>query len=310
MDILNSQALQRLKHINQYGTWYLIRPELNTTRFEHSMGVMILLGKLGADIKEQAAGLIHDVAHTAFSHVVDYVYGRERGQDFHEKYAGEFIKKTDLPHILKKHGFDWQELLDEKKFKMLEQPIPELCADRMDYFLRDGLLMKQIDQQFINDFIKNLEFYRNRFALKSQDIARRGAEIYLRMGDLFWGNPMQSTLFHILSRAIKIGLDEGLVNKNDLFTVDRELLAKLQNGNNEKINEQLSFIRPGISAEQVGHDWDFHIFTKTRYIDPPIKFRRGIKRLSEVDRQYKLLLHDFINARKDGYKIKISCLAS
>jgi len=51
-----------------------------TTRFDHSVGVMLLIRKLGAGsspasalLKEQVAALLHDVSHTAFSHVIDYV---------------------------------------------------------------------------------------------------------------------------------------------------------------------------------------------------------------------------------------------
>ena len=107
LDVINSDALQRLNGINQYGTWVLVDPKYDTSRFEHSVGVMIVLEKLGADLKEQLAGLVHDVSHTAFSHVVDYVFGKAEVQDYHEEHAKEFISKTDLPEILKKYGYDW-----------------------------------------------------------------------------------------------------------------------------------------------------------------------------------------------------------
>ena len=35
---------------------------------------MLLIKKLGGSVEEQIAGLLHDVSHTAFSHVIDYVF--------------------------------------------------------------------------------------------------------------------------------------------------------------------------------------------------------------------------------------------
>lgn len=67
-DLVNSRLLQRLKGIHQAGAAYLVWPKWNVTRFEHSIGVMLLIRRLGGSLEEQAAGLLHDVSHTAFSH--------------------------------------------------------------------------------------------------------------------------------------------------------------------------------------------------------------------------------------------------
>ncbi len=71
VELIKSRPMQRLKKIAQLGIpdrFYHIR---GFSRFEHSLGVMLLLRKLNASLEEQAAGLLHDVSHTAFSHVVD-----------------------------------------------------------------------------------------------------------------------------------------------------------------------------------------------------------------------------------------------
>lgn len=72
-ELILSKSVQRLKGIHQTGASYLVNKEWNVTRFDHSVGVMLLVKKLGGSVEEQIAGLLHDVSHTAFSHVVDYV---------------------------------------------------------------------------------------------------------------------------------------------------------------------------------------------------------------------------------------------
>ncbi|HUB93002.1 MAG TPA: HD domain-containing protein [Verrucomicrobiae bacterium] len=71
LDLINSQPVQRLKGIAQFGIPDEFYHKQNYSRYEHSVGVMILLQRLGASEEEQIAGLLHDVSHTAFSHVID-----------------------------------------------------------------------------------------------------------------------------------------------------------------------------------------------------------------------------------------------
>ncbi len=39
---------------------------------------MMLVNRLGGSLEEQIAALLHDVSHTAFSHVIDYVLEQKR----------------------------------------------------------------------------------------------------------------------------------------------------------------------------------------------------------------------------------------
>src|SRR3989344_8664366 len=75
IELINSKPFQRLKGISQQGMprelWFT---HVNS-RYEHSIGVLIILRRLNAGLEAQVAGLLHDVSHTAFSHVVDWVFG-------------------------------------------------------------------------------------------------------------------------------------------------------------------------------------------------------------------------------------------
>lgn len=76
-ELLNSQPVQRLKHINQYGIIQLVDSQGHNnesyTRYDHSLGVLYLLNYFRAPFEEQVSGLLHDISHTAFSHVSDYL---------------------------------------------------------------------------------------------------------------------------------------------------------------------------------------------------------------------------------------------
>ena len=76
-------TFQRLRGVRQAGPSALAFTFKTVTRHEHSLGVYLLLRRLGARREEQIAGLLHDLSHTAFSHAVDFLFDSEE-QDHHE----------------------------------------------------------------------------------------------------------------------------------------------------------------------------------------------------------------------------------
>ena len=139
IDILNSNEVLRLHDINQFGVpqkWYG-NDLRNFSRYSHSVGVFVLLRKLNASLEEQVAGLTHDVSHRVFSHVSDWVLGNEKNEDSQDKSHKKFLYNSSLKRIIERHSFNIERIADHQSFSLLEREIPELCADRIDYCLRE-----------------------------------------------------------------------------------------------------------------------------------------------------------------------------
>ena len=66
LGLIGAPTFQRLRGVRQAGPSAIAFPFKDVTRFEHSLGVHVLLRRLGASRKEQVAGLLHDISHTAF----------------------------------------------------------------------------------------------------------------------------------------------------------------------------------------------------------------------------------------------------
>jgi hypothetical protein len=132
--IIKNPAMQRLKEVHQNGADFLVNPDMDTSRFEHSLGVAILCKKFGCDEDEVIAALTHDIPHTAFSHLADQLYER-KDQTFHEDHHERFVEDYGLDELVEEHGYDPEYIFDEDNFTVLEQERPDLCADRLDYTL-------------------------------------------------------------------------------------------------------------------------------------------------------------------------------
>ncbi len=137
IELINSKPLQRLKGINQYGIPDTYYHKENYSRYEHSLGVMLLLKHLGSSEEEQIAGLLHDVSHRSFSHLYDWVIDNAELEDAQDNSHSDFIMRSEIPSILERHGYDANRIIDYHNFGLLERDSPDLCADRIDYALRE-----------------------------------------------------------------------------------------------------------------------------------------------------------------------------
>ena len=80
------------------------------------LGVMALVQRLGGGLEEQIAALLHDVSHTAFSHVIDYVFHSHDSQGYHEEHKEAFMAGSDIPAALARHGYDWRDFSARRAF--------------------------------------------------------------------------------------------------------------------------------------------------------------------------------------------------
>ena len=77
MNLIDTKYMQRLRNIKQLGPTNLVYPSAVHTRFEHSIGVMHLAGKMADALKLpentkkelKIASLLHDIGHLPFSHI-------------------------------------------------------------------------------------------------------------------------------------------------------------------------------------------------------------------------------------------------
>jgi HD superfamily phosphohydrolase len=138
IELLRSPEVQRLQGINQYGITSFLGLTPPVTRLEHSVGAFMLVRIVGGNMEEQIAALLHDISHTVLSHDVDYALSKLGEESYHEVHKTRYLESTGLPGILVRHKID-QKVLDENLFPLVEMASPQLCADRLDYALRDAI---------------------------------------------------------------------------------------------------------------------------------------------------------------------------
>jgi len=287
LDLINSSALQRLKGVDNagyFGPWF---EGAGFSRFDHSVGVFVLLKLYRAPLEEQIAGLIHDVSHTVFSHCVDYMKEEkhEKEQKSQDSIFEEFVRQSEIPVIFKKHGISLDFILEEKNFPLKEKLLPDLCADRIDYSLRTALGCKVITKKEINYFLENLTTEKGLWVFKNLEGARRFAEFFSRMNREYYSGLPSAVMLKTTGECLKYALSKKYITKEDLYTVDKKVLEKIQAETTGDKTLKLLFDRMNsrFLCEENKEDYDLHVFCKSRVVDPFFKQNNGIKRVSEAD---------------------------
>ena len=293
LELIESTPLRRLKEIDQAGYRPLwVKPEADAgeydhSRFAHSVGVYLLLRKYGAPLDEQIAGLIHDVSHSAFSHCIDYVLdsGSEKEQNHQDNLFNSYVKKTEIPEIIKKYGFDLDYILDDKNFPLKEKNLPDLCADRIDYSLKTAVIFGELDDKTKKYLLDNLTTENNNWVFKDFKSAKKYAELFLKLNTDYYAGLASAIMFRTVGDCLRYALQKGYISENDLYTTDKLVTGKIEGflNKDEKLNLLFDRMNNEVKIINDPNNYDASVFCKSRVVDPLFRQSQEIKRVSEVD---------------------------
>ncbi len=294
LDLIQSPTLQRLKGIDQ--AWYFEPhfPDSKHTRFEHSLGVYLLLKRYGASIEEQISWLIHDVSHGTFSHCLDYVFdeGSQKEQNHQDNIFEEFIKKTNIPDILRKHWFDVDYIIDDKNFPLKETILPDLCADRIDYSFRTMIYYDKQPIENVHYFLNHLKAIDKKWIFNDFESAKRYAEVFHKNNDVFYSGIQSAIMHKSVGSCLKHAWNMWYLTMDDFYSIDQQVLDKITS--HIETDAQLSIywerMNNKIPCKNDPDNYEFHVFCKSRLVDPLFIDGNGIKRVSDVDIEWKTII--------------------
>lgn len=295
LDLLASPSMVRLKEIDQAGYVHPFRPtEDKVTRFEHSLGVYWLLKLFNAPFEEQLAGLIHDVSHTVFSHCADYLGSHEaqQKQTYQDDVFDEFVRKSEIPSILSRYGIDVSSLLDDSLFPLKETSLPDLCADRIDYSLRNAIAAHAYTQEEVLSLLRSLSTENSKWLFHTVDAGLQFATLFAYMNTNLYTPLESAAMLHTVGCALRYALDKGFLTFDDLYTTDQHVLDVLFHYASEDPDLQILVDRMNNRVPFAHDPENFHaiVFCKSRVVDPLCRSSTGIGRLSEFHPQWKSIL--------------------
>ncbi|HYP40926.1 MAG TPA: HD domain-containing protein [Chloroflexia bacterium] len=304
--LVQSAPMLRLRGIHQAGASFYLYPERRaTTRFEHSLGGLHLLVALGASLEEQVAGLLHDVPHTAFSHTVDILF-QNAEHNFHEGFQHEIISNSEIPAILSRYEVPLVAALEPDSYPLLEQPLPDLCADRLDYSLRDLHALGRISSRDAVSFLSHLVPTPQGIWVDDVQAALWYAMLFKEVNDLLWAGSGDAGAYWALAGALRRAYQLGAFTDQDLFSTDDLAMQKLCALDDLIVAAYLHLLTPGTTFYEVADGGPYFAANmKQRHLDPWV-LQDGDEqpqRLSRLSPEYARMLAAIPPGKSVHYKL-------
>jgi hypothetical protein len=222
---------------------------------------------------------LHDVSHTAFSHAVDFVFSSVE-QDHHEELKPEFLERPDIAEALGAIGFAPSDFFDDSVYPLLERPLPWLCADRLDYFLRDSLACAVSTRESVGRMLGSVASIDGTIVFTDPAPAQEAVDKFAVMNRDWWASPTESYIYNEFADALREGFRVGSLATADLLFDDSHVLERLHAAGSPLIEAKLDHILHFDVARIVG--FVPKVIPKNRWIDPTVVVGNGLRKLSEL----------------------------
>lgn len=308
-DIIRSPDFERLRGVHQYGPWPFVVGPTNYTRWEHSLGVFQLTAQYGGSYYEQIAALLHDVSHTVFSHVGGWIYHSDyRIADKHQDdIHAWFLAESSIAQLIASYGIDLADVHHKGNgFAVLEQSLPDICADRLDYNLQGAYYEGLATQADIDMMLSSLHFRDGAWYFDNVDAARMFADNSVYMTRNIWGSPSNGITYRILGSLLRYAVDNGIVTQHDIhFSRDVDIWSLLQQSDDPEVYEYLFLLHRYHTLSFYDENvYDFWVQAKFRGIDPLVNVDDQLVRLSFYDAEFANLYTTAYHEVTHGWPIR------
>jgi hypothetical protein len=201
-------------------------------------------------------------------------------------------------------------ITDESKdqFTILEQDLPDLCADRLEYNLDVGLRERLITCEDALYILSHIKYVDGRWYFDDQSAARQFGLLTISLTRNLWGSVWNGFVNSHAGQMLKYALDKGILTVDEMhFGFDDAIWNRLHAVNDALLNTYLKQLKEYAQAYRLATDesYDYYYKPKCRAVDPWVLVGDTCMRLSEIDDLYKSAYQDLKDYCKDGWCLKV-----
>ena len=163
---LNLWIIQRLKNITylcgmDYASKDIYDFKEEITRYDHSLTTALMTWMLTHNKVITISSLFHDASTPAFSHTIDYMnkdYIKQESTE--DKLSYLLYNDAELNNLLYKDNINISDIINFKKYSIVDNERPKLCVDRLDGIILSGISWTgEVNENVVDLLLGSLEVY-------------------------------------------------------------------------------------------------------------------------------------------------------
>ena len=307
-DACETDVMLRLKCVGmncgcEYTSFPRFRAIAPYTRFDHSLGVALIVWQHTHDKRQAMAGLLHDAATPVFAHVVDFLKGDYLTQEATEAGTEAMIRASlELCAVLRKHGLTVDEVKDYHRYPIADNDSPHLSADRLEYSVGNMINYGFSNCCKVKTLYEDIAVRENEFGEPELTFA------HLEQASVFAGCALECGKVYVcdedryamqrLAEVLAQAMQAGAISTDDLGGTEPQIIRKLEaNEETARLWRDFCALHEMKSAYGAQPDGAWRkICAKKRYIDPYVA---GLGRVSELDADFAAKLDAFRTQTQD-----------
>lgn len=310
LDCANTPCMQRIKAVGmncgcEYTAFARFSGLAPYSRFDHSLGVALIVWRFTRDKKQAIAGLLHDVATPVFAHVVDFLHGDYMTQESTEDGTRAIIASdAALCAVLSENGLSVDDVCDYHRYPIADNDSPRLSADRLEYTLGNLLNFRIRTSDEVRGYYHDLTVIQNEdgedeLAFCTEKIAADFARAALVCSKIYVSDEDRYAM-QMLAELLKDAIACGVLTEADLYTTEPQVIGKLlQNERTAAAWQRFRAYRSMRRAkEPTGAGQWRRLAAKKRYIDPLIA---NIGRVSAHSEAFRTAVEAFRSDPQDEW---------
>lgn len=297
--LAHTSSMQRLKNVGmncgvEYTKVNIFSMRYPYSRYDHSVGVALIIYHFTKDIKQAIAGLFHDLSTPCFAHVIDFLNNDHDVQESYEYLIKDMIvNDVEIMNILNSLDIKIEEIADYHQYPIADNNTPRLSADRLEYTLGNMYNYGFVSYEDIKMIYDDLYVKNDEIVFKDQNIAKLFCENMLKCSKIYICNEDRFCM-QFLADIIKVAINDDIIKKDDLYLDEKALINKLNaHKKTAKLFNNYCNIKKVYKCTN-NEKYCIKVSAKIRYIDPIINDER-YSRLDENfnDEIIQLLSTDF-----------------
>lgn len=280
------------------------------SRLDHSIGTALIVWNFTKDKKQTISALLHDVSTPAFSHVSDFKNGDALTQSSTENLNAQLIENdSKLLEFLKQDGINVSEVSDYHIYPIADNEIPGLSADRLEYMYPSGAALDSVwTLTEIENNYNHINVLKNEKEIPELGFLEEGecliyTKKFIQTSMILQRNEDKIAM-QLMADILKLAEESKIIKTNELFTLsEKELIELFTKSAEENPSWEFSkYFRTFRGMKKIFRSenemkgfYCVDLQVKRRYINPLVKTKNGAKRISEVNKEAKEIIEQFLH---------------